>query len=100
MHYEEKVIYGVLCYRNSPYEGWVQFTLKEMSHNYIILRSDFEVLLQRIQEGDKKEIERSEIESTVINRLQHLAIEKSLDMDGCTDIAEVYEKYFSTQKGE
>ena len=31
---------------------------------------------------------------------RYLAIEKSLDMDGCTDIAEVYEKYFSTQKGE
>ena len=90
MHYEEKVIHGVLCYRNSPYEGWVQFTLKEMSHNYIILRSDFEVLLQ---EGDKKEIE-----STVINRLQHLAIEKSLDMDGCTDIAEVYERLIKELK--
>jgi len=53
MHYEEKVIHGVLCYRNSPYEWWVQFTLKEMSHNYIILRSDFDMLLRKSQAEEK-----------------------------------------------
>lgn len=30
----------------------------------------------------------------IINRLQNLAIEKSLNMENCQDIADVYEKHF------
>jgi len=33
-------------------------------------------------------------EERIINRLQNLAIEKSLNMDNCQDIADVYEKHF------
>lgn len=31
----------------------------------------------------------------IINRLQNLAIEKSLNMENCQDIADVYEKHFN-----
>jgi len=30
MYYEEELIEGILCHRNSP-EGWIEFTLKELS---------------------------------------------------------------------
>lgn len=30
----------------------------------------------------------------IINRLQNLAVEKSLNMENCQDIADVYEKHF------
>lgn len=30
----------------------------------------------------------------IINRLQNLAIEKSLNMENCQDIADVYERHF------
>jgi hypothetical protein len=36
----------------------------------------------------------------IINRLQHLAIKKGLDMEDCQDIADVYEKYFRTLEME
>jgi hypothetical protein len=31
----------------------------------------------------------------IINRLQNLAIEQELNMDGCEDIADVYERHFN-----
>jgi hypothetical protein len=34
-------------------------------------------------------------EERIINRLQNLAIEKSLNMENCQDIADVYEKHFN-----
>lgn len=33
-------------------------------------------------------------EERIINRLQNLAIEKSLNMENCQDIADVYERHF------
>ncbi len=37
-----------------------------------------------------------EIMFKIINRLQHLAIEKGLNCGNCKDIAEVYENYFES----
>lgn len=35
MYYEEKVVNGVLCYRNNPRGEFVQFTLEQLTKKYL-----------------------------------------------------------------
>lgn len=38
MYYEEKVIDGILCHRNDPEGGWVQFTSEELTNQIVELQ--------------------------------------------------------------
>ena len=42
MYYEEKVINGVLCHRNTPNGEWIQFTLESLTMALIAMRGQVE----------------------------------------------------------
>jgi hypothetical protein len=48
MFYEEKMINGVLCYRNSPNEEFVAYKLSELSQRYFALQKHCEDLTEKI----------------------------------------------------
>lgn len=38
MYFEEKLIDGVLCWRNTPHSAFVPYTVKELSLKYLELK--------------------------------------------------------------
>ncbi len=40
MYHEEKVIGGILCYRNSPHGSWREFTAKALTLAFLSLNRD------------------------------------------------------------
>lgn len=53
MFYEEKLIDGILCYRNSPDEEFVAYKLSELSQLYFALQKHCKDLTEKINAVEK-----------------------------------------------
>jgi hypothetical protein len=40
MYYEEKLVNGVLCWRNTPNGEWNAFDVREMTRKYLVLKDE------------------------------------------------------------
>ena len=48
MFYEEKIVSGVMCWRNAPNGEWTAFSLEDMAHKYQEEKSAVAVYTERI----------------------------------------------------
>ena len=54
MFYEEQMVNGIMCWRNTPTGEWTQFTIEELSQRYSLVKKSADMYRAEIRELRKK----------------------------------------------